>query len=103
MAVGTVGRYDRGMSNSRQVERPIRRCVAAPRLRRGFWFAPLAAGLMLVFLGLLIYWRPQVLALIVSFVFIFAGLTLVTVGWQMKSRIVYRKVEFGPRPPDPPA
>lgn len=90
------------MSNQRQVRLSSVRRLPRDRRRRAFWFAPLTAGVALILMGVLIYVYPALLAYIVSFAFVFAGLTLLVVGLQMKSRIVYRRVDFSSGPADPP-
>lgn len=91
------------MSNQRQVSSPSRRRRAASRRRRAFWFAPLTAGIAMIVMGVLIYVYPALLAYIVSLVFIFAGITLLVVGMQMRARIEYRRVDFTSGRVDPPS
>lgn len=66
------------------------------RLARAFWFAPAAIGLMLILFGVLIFARPQLLAYLVATAFVCAGLSFFLIGWQMRSRISYRQIHFGP-------
>lgn len=90
------------MSIQQQVWRGNVRRSAGARGRRAFWFAPLTAGVALILMGVLIYLYPSILVYTVSFGLVFAGLTLLVVGLQMKSRIIYRRVDLSSGPADPP-
>lgn len=63
------------------------------RMRRGFWFAPAAFGLVLMGMGLLIFFRPQLLAYMVALTFVTAGFVMLVLAIQMKTRITYRRVD----------
>jgi len=73
------------------------------RFRRGFWFAPAALGLVLIGLGLLIFWNPFLLAYVVACTFVFGGLVLLSLALQMRSRISYHRIDTVFRGPQPPA
>jgi hypothetical protein len=59
-------------------------------LTGGLWLAPLAAGLLLILFGLLLFVFPQLLQLLVAGVFVLAGLSLVGAGWRMRRRVSFR-------------
>lgn len=66
----------------------------AGRMRRGFWFAPAAAGLLLITMGVLIWFQPQLLAYFVAGAFVFGGVVLLSVGLNMRTRVVYRRIDL---------
>ena len=72
------------------------------RLRRGFWFAPAALGLILIALGLLIFYNPFLLAYVVACTFVFGGVVLLSLAMQMRSRISYHRIDSVFRGPQSP-
>ncbi|MBI5863078.1 MAG: hypothetical protein HZB38_00925 [Planctomycetes bacterium] len=62
------------------------------RFRRGFWFAPAAFGILLIGLGLLIFYNPLMLAYVVGGGFVFIGLVLVSLAAQMRGRVTYQRL-----------
>ncbi len=52
-------------------------------------------GLLLIVVGVLIIWLPELLALFVGGVFIFVGAGAVAVGVKMKSSVTYRRIDPG--------
>jgi uncharacterized membrane protein HdeD (DUF308 family) len=73
------------------------------RLRRAFWFAPAALGLVLIGLGLLIFYNPLMLAYVVASSFVFGGFVFLTLAMQMRSRISYHRIDTVFRGPQSPA
>lgn len=73
------------------------------RLRRGFWFAPAALGLVLIGLGLLIFYNPFMLAYVVASSFVFGGFVFLTLAMQMRSRISYHRIDTVFRGPQSPS
>ena len=72
------------------------------RLRRGFWFAPAALGLVLIALGLLIFYRPYLLNYVVACTFVVGGIVLLSLAMQMRSRISYHRIDSAFRGPQSP-
>jgi hypothetical protein len=64
------------------------------RRRRAFWFAPAFVGVCLIVCGTLVIVFPRFLELMVAGGFIFAGLALLGVAMQMKSRVTFRRVDI---------
>lgn len=50
-------------------------------------------GALLILVGVLIIWLPELLALFVGGVFIFVGAGAVAVGLKMKSSVIYRRID----------
>jgi hypothetical protein len=73
------------------------------RLRRGFWFAPAALGLVLIAMGLLIFYNPLLLAYVVAGTFVFGGVVLLSLAMQMRSRVSYHRIDSAFRGPQSPA
>lgn len=67
--------------------------TSTKRMRRGFWFAPAAFGLVLMGMGLLIFLRPELLAYMVALTFVTAGFVMLVLAIQMRTRITYRRVD----------
>lgn len=55
-------------------------------------------GLLLIVVGVLIIWLPELLAFFVGGVFIFLGAGAVAVGMKMKSGVTYRRIDPGVGP-----
>ena len=57
------------------------------------WLPPLMLGTMLILIGTLIIVMPQLLAYFVASAFILAGLGMLLVAAQMRTRIVIRRID----------
>ncbi len=59
----------------------------------GLWLVPVLSGLVLIVFGILIFIVPKLLELIVAAVLIFAGCSLIGVGWHLRGRVTYRRMD----------
>ncbi len=66
-----------------------------PRMPGGgqFWLFPVMLGLLLIVFGILIFAIPMLLEFIVAAVLFFAGCSLIGVGWHLRSRVTYRRMD----------
>jgi len=64
-----------------------------------FWLTPLALGVALMLVGLLIFAYPELLAYFVAALCLAAGTALVGVGWSMRRRVTYRRLDGDDDPP----
>lgn len=58
-----------------------------------FWITPIVFGVVLILLGLLLVDHPELLAYFVAGLFMLAGVTLIGVGWNLRQRVTYRRIE----------
>jgi predicted lysophospholipase L1 biosynthesis ABC-type transport system permease subunit len=65
----------------------------APPTFSTFWLTPVVAGAALVLIGLLIFKHPELLAYFVAGVFVAAGLALIGMGWNLRRRVTYRRLD----------
>lgn len=59
----------------------------------GFWLAPAALGVLLIVFGVLIFVVPKLLEFIVAAALIFAGCSLLGLGWHLRGRVTYRRMD----------
>lgn len=50
-------------------------------------------GVLLVLIGVLIWILPNLLAYVIAGFFVFLGLALILFSWQMRGRVVYRRLD----------
>jgi hypothetical protein len=67
----------------------------------GPWFAPVSLGLLLILFGVLIFVMPDLLAFLVAAVLILAGCSLVALGWHLRGRVTYHRMDDDERGPGP--
>ncbi len=60
---------------------------------QGFWLTPAIFGVALILLGILIYYKPNLLAYVVAVVFVAVGMTLLGLAWQTRARVSYRRID----------
>ena len=65
----------------------------SPNSFQHFWLTPVGLGVLLVLLGLLIFKKPELLAYFIAGLFVLIGLALVGVGWNMRRRVTYRRMD----------
>ncbi len=51
------------------------------------------AGAVLVLIGVLIFSRPELLAYFVAAMFVIGGFALIAVGWGMRKRVTYHRIQ----------
>ena len=62
-----------------------------------FWMTPILAGVGLILLGIILFKNPRLLAYFVAALFVVAGASLIAVGWRLRRRVTYRRLdEDGP-------
>ncbi len=66
---------------------------------QGFWLLPVAGGVLLILIGLLIFVWPQLLALVVASLFVVAGISLISSAGRWRSSVVYRRMDESWRGP----
>ena len=59
----------------------------------GLWFAPVFFGLVLILFGVLIFVMPNLLAFLVAAVLVLAGGALLGLGWHLRGRVTYRRMD----------
>jgi len=59
----------------------------------GLWFAPVFFGLVLILFGVLIFAMPDLLAFLVAAVLVLAGCSLLGLGWHLRGRVTYRRMD----------
>jgi hypothetical protein len=59
----------------------------------GLWFAPVFFGLILILVGVLIFVFPDLLAFLVATVLILVGCSLLGLGWHLRGRVTYRRMD----------
>lgn len=59
----------------------------------GVWIPPAMLGLMLVLVGVLIIVMPQLLAYFVATAFIMAGVGMLGIAMQMRTRVTFRRID----------
>jgi uncharacterized membrane protein HdeD (DUF308 family) len=62
-------------------------------LHNPFWITPVAAGSLLVIIGILIFSKPELLAYFVAGVFMAAGIALIGFGVRMRGRVTYHRID----------
>jgi hypothetical protein len=67
----------------------------------GLWFAPVSLGLLLILFGVLVFARPELLAYLVAAVLVVVGGLLVGVGWHLRRRVTYRRMDEDDDVPGP--
>lgn len=63
------------------------------------WYGSWVAGLILIGLGLLIIYNPNIVAYVIATLLIMAGAGMLGSGWSMRNRVTYRRVDEGARSP----
>jgi len=60
---------------------------------QSFWLGPVFLGAVLILVGILLYRYPELLAYVVAAAFVFAGISLIGVGWRMRGSVHYRRID----------
>ena len=58
-----------------------------------FWLGPALLGVLLIVVGILIIIVPDLLRYAVAGLLMFAGMTLLGMGWRMRRQVTYRRVD----------
>lgn len=58
-----------------------------------FWITPVAIGILLGLIGILIFSKPELLAYFVAGVFIAVGIALIGFGVSMRGRVTYHRID----------
>jgi hypothetical protein len=67
--------------------------INSPYSFQRLWVTPVGLGVLLVLMGVLIFNKPELFAYFVAGLFVLAGCVLVGVGWNMRRRITYRRID----------
>ena len=67
----------------------------------GLWFAPVFFGLILILVGVLIFVFPDLLAFLVATVLMLVGCSLLGLGWHLRGRVTYRRMDDDEDTPGP--
>jgi hypothetical protein len=67
----------------------------------GLWVAPVFLGLILILVGLLIFVMPDLLAFLVAAMLILMGCSLLGLGWHLRGRVTYRRMDEDQDTPGP--
>jgi hypothetical protein len=59
----------------------------------GFWLAPALLGVALILMGFLIVRFPELLAYAVAGIFVFLGIWLLGLAWQLRTRVTIRRLD----------
>ena len=58
-----------------------------------FWLTPVITGVTLVLIGVLLFNHPELLAYFIAGLFTLVGAALIGVGWNMRKRVSYRRID----------
>ncbi len=59
----------------------------------GLWFAPVFFGFVLIMFGVMIFVKPDLLAFLVAAVLVLSGGSLLGLGWHLRRRVTYRRMD----------